>query len=594
MSEAAANYPSEVEGFLDNLFEGGPERTYVYCPTKDPETAFWQEYWFQWPKHKEQIVTHLLGQTDVKECYVSPSLFKAPSDKKAAWKGSNFVWIDFDGNAPSDLPDGIPSPSIRIQSSTKGNEHWYWRLDSFETDVNVIEGLSKQLAYTLDADKSGWDASQVLRPPGTIHHESKRRVRLLSANQRPHSLADFRNLVEPPEIVVVDTKFTDLPNIDEVIAKYKFKADTWDLFKKQKVHPDRSKAMMRLACDCVELGMSSEELYVILYNVDERWGKFKNRNDRVKQLTNLISRARGTTSANRQTHTDQDDRQHFISAGDFKKRKVMVKWLYKGFLQDRGFGIISSLPGVGKSSMTFRLAADMILMKKFLVWEPNFEEPKRVGFMSLEMDEVEIQSFLAEMYMSMTPEEIEIFDKHFFILDRGYSMALWDKKLQQHTIDDIDNLNLDVLMIDSLKAAGGLDEKKAEAFYDWLNHDIRKTRSMTVWIIHHNRKPTNEAGASKVPQGLEDLYGSTYISAHASTVIALHPQKKNGKERLMVIPLKLRLAPKDRHFTLERLPGTVYNVVETVPQNSSLVDAVTKDSEADQIDPKSNGLFGGG
>lgn len=579
MSQPATNYSSEVGDFLDSLFEG--QDGYVYCPTKNAESGYWQPYYFRYPKQKTAIVTHISDQTQSKDCYVAPSLFKAPSDKLQAWKGSSFVWVEFDGNAPENLPDGIPNPSIRIQSSTKGHEHWYWRLDNFETDSKVVSGLSKQLTYTLDADKSGWDASQVLRPPGTIHHDSGRRVRLLSANQRPHSIGDFKNLVVAPESVVLD-KFDHVPDSAEVVAKYKWEKDAWDLFqKKSQAVGTRSSAMTRLAFHCVEMGMTNEECYTILYNADERWGKFKNRSpeDRAKRLIGIITHCRGKKSLDKQLHLD-DDKERLQSLRDFMARDIKVDWAFDQFLSDKGFGIISGLPGVGKTSIALRLAACVILKQKFLQWNFIGKKDYKVAYLSFEMGSEENNKFLGEMLKYMGHNDKEKFLDNFFLVDRGYSMALWDKKEQQNILEELDAKETNFVIIDSIKAAGGLEEKKSDAFYDWVNAVLRKDRGFTVVFIHHNRKPSNE-NASKKPDGLSDLYGDMYIGAHATTVFSLW---RRGKS-LRIIPMKMRLAEMFNEFGIERLPGIQYSISEAVP---------VKDSNEDGEKPNDRGnrLFG--
>src|SRR5574339_388966 len=130
MSEKAKSeesYDVEIGNFLDSLYEG--QKGFVYTPVKQVDTGYWQTYFFKWPAQRMDIITHMLRQSELGDVYVSPSLFKAPSDKKQAWKGSNYVWIEFDGNAPKELPEGIPQPTIKIQSSTSKHEHWYWKLD---------------------------------------------------------------------------------------------------------------------------------------------------------------------------------------------------------------------------------------------------------------------------------------------------------------------------------------------------------------------------------------------------------------------------------------------------------------------------------
>lgn len=545
------SYATEVESFLDSLY--GDQKGWIYTPTKNPEIevgdkGYWQPYFWKWPEHKTAALTHLLDASKDKDVYVSPSIFKAPSDKKQAWKGSNFVWIDFDGNAPQNTPNGIPAPSIRIQSSVKGHEHWYWELEKFESDKVALEGLSKSLAYTLDADKSGWDCGQVLRPPGTLHQESKKRVRLLSATGKSHTYKDFKNLVTPSEPAVLNTTFEELPDVTEIVAKYKWEKEAINLFHKAKQPVgSRSSAMTRLGFHCIEMGMTNEECYAILFNADERWGKYKHRvpADRAKRLIGIISHCRGKKELDAELRLSE--RESFVSVGDFRKTNIKVKWLFKDFLTERGLGIISAAPGVGKSTISIRLGVSVVLAKDFFIWKSAMEHGKRVGFASFEMAGMECKKFLEDMWPSFTKEEQEIIDKNFFILPLGYSMSLSHKDHQQMILDEIDKHELDFLIIDSLKAVSGLDEKRLDNFFDWINKHVRDSRGCTVWLIHHNRKPANEG--PRKPRGLEDLYGDTFIGAHPTTVVSLW---RRSKSVLEVIPLKIRLAEESDPFAIRR------------------------------------------
>lgn len=179
----------ELIEFLDYLWgtespDGKP--TYVYLPVKD-EAGKWVKYTFAWPKNKKSVIQHVLAM-NAQGCdvYFSPALYKAARPVKENVKGTWSLWVDLDGNAPPDwsrVP--VPEPTLIVQSSLPGHEHVYWRLSEFmEADpppnpaVN-IEDQNRALSYALEADMSGWDSSQVLRPPGTINHKRNAPVQVL-------------------------------------------------------------------------------------------------------------------------------------------------------------------------------------------------------------------------------------------------------------------------------------------------------------------------------------------------------------------------------------------------------------------------------
>lgn len=583
------NYSTEIASFVDTLFSV-EDKGYIYSPTKN-QYGEWETHFFKWPQKRQDLILHVLTHSIDFDVYLSPSLFKAPNAKQQAWKGTNYVWIEFDGNVPEKLPKGIPEPSIKVQSSEQKHEHWYWRLKDFNTNGNEISGLCKSLTYTLDADKSGWDYNQVLRPPGSLHQESARRVQLLRSEATTYGFSDFRGLVKLDEIPdAVASVSKDLPDLGLTVAKYKWDDDAWDLFQKdtQQVGA-RSSAMTRLGFHCIEMGMSNEEAYVILFDADERWGKYKHRSpeDRAKRLTGIISHCRGKKELDAELRLS--DRESFVSLGDFRSSDIKVKWLYENFLTERGLGIISASPGVGKSTLSLRLGFAASLGLDFLIWKYLSPEPRRVGFLSLEMSGVEVGKFVSDMWPSFSAEQQASLDSNFFLLPLGYSLPLADKTHQQNILDEIDKHNIDFLIIDSLKAATALDEKKLDVFFNWINKYVREARNVTVWLIHHNRKPPNETGASRRPKDLGDLYGDTFITAHPTAVISLY---RRSKSEIEVIPLKVRLAEQGDPFVLRRSEHLNFELKEILDKHEDQDEVDKKEASKSNGKPVVDSLFG--
>jgi P4 family phage/plasmid primase-like protien len=72
------------------------------------------------------------------------------------------LYVDGDG---AQVPPDLPQPTAVVKSSP-GRAQFYWRL-SMPVPPEIGEDLNRRLAYALGADKSGWDLTQLLRPPGT-------------------------------------------------------------------------------------------------------------------------------------------------------------------------------------------------------------------------------------------------------------------------------------------------------------------------------------------------------------------------------------------------------------------------------------------
>lgn len=156
------------------------DRAFVYLPYKEPDgTWHAEDAMFLWPKMEKGIIRHTLSHAALgHDVYYCPALFDKARPIKENVRGSYFLWADMDGNAPQEWPikDSreevvIPRPTLIVQSSLEGHEHLYWELNTFLSDVTVLEDRNRAIAYALGGDTSGWDADQVLRPPHTHNYK---------------------------------------------------------------------------------------------------------------------------------------------------------------------------------------------------------------------------------------------------------------------------------------------------------------------------------------------------------------------------------------------------------------------------------------
>jgi hypothetical protein len=100
--------------------------------------------------------------------YFCPNVFSKPHRRREVYIPSCWLYADLDDTEPI-RNDAELSPTIAVESSP-GRYQGYWHVDKFLMR-DVHDRLNKQLTYALDADKGGWDITQVLRVPGTINHK---------------------------------------------------------------------------------------------------------------------------------------------------------------------------------------------------------------------------------------------------------------------------------------------------------------------------------------------------------------------------------------------------------------------------------------
>lgn len=531
-----------LDEFVDLLF--GDQEGVVYAPSKRPGTGRWKQHFFEWPLQRSELLQHFRTLADKNEVYISPILFSEKRVAPDTFKGTYYVWAEFDGKVPdnADL-----SPTITVQSSIPGHEHWYWRLDEFCTDPKIATGITRKLTYHYGADRSGWDYAQVLRPPDTINHKRNRaQVSVTHSNGAIYSVGDFDSIPDPPVATVklsIET-VEELPKLDPIIAKYSWKPDTYELFSKIVRQGTRSDALARLAFDCVEMGMSNLEVITVLEDADRRWKKFVNRTDRLKRLFGILEYVR--TQKALQAETTVDKPGGLFRFLDFINTEIKLKWIAPGLIPVAGSGIIYGPAEVGKSTWSLRMGMSIASGDdSYLVWP--IEKQTKVMFLSLEMAHDELQHFFA--HMDLNEETKTTLQENFFVWPVGHAYPLDVPEYQQEILSYVDQFQIGLIIIDSLALSmyGSIssddDVKRLNSFF---NEDLRSERGCGYWLIHHPHKPNPER-----KETFYEMFGSAYIGNNAQTIVNLRYAVRKSN-RLTCEVMKSRLSLNKPKFDLIR------------------------------------------
>lgn len=569
----------ELEEFLD--FMWGDNQGYAYIPIKEPhkEDADFEAKFFEWPKEKQEAVDYIIRVSPVAEVYFGPALYKkigSPVPENIL--GSQVLWTEFDGNAPKGgvLGDKIPHPTMRVRSSNEGHEHFYWKLDRFETEFEYIENINKAIAYTLQADSSAWDLTQILRPIGTKNHKRDRIVRLVTTSASVYSKEFFSSLEVPKQLAKQAIVLEEVPEALDVIFKYPWTTEEAEFFRKREMATGtRSSALMRLAYICAEHRMSDEEAFAILLNADSRWGKFKNRKDQQKRLLDLLNRARHKYPVDPEA---QIDGLPVFSWGELLKLEVHVDWLIPGILQRQGIMVVSGKPGVGKTQLTIQALIHIALGKPFLGWD--ITAPRKVGFVSMEMGQAEIKVFMEEMNSVLSEEDRELLHTNFQIVPIGQTLMFDNTADQKKIISYLESYLPEVVGFDSLSKTtlGSLEEATVKKVMDFADK-IRMNHDCSVVFIHHDRKA--QIG-NKRPKNLEDIYGSFYITATATTVLGMWQSDKTYEIELNYLKVRLAKAPNTQHITRTE-KGLSFEIAAA----RSLVEKASNDARSESEKPES-------
>lgn len=558
---------SNVEEFVDTIFEG--LNGFVYSPIKHKEDGFIQR-WFLWPDERGDLISSIEDDAVYGDVYLSPVIYEAESTK--AFHASNVCWVDWDYGIPESLGD-FPDPSIMVSSSSKADKaHAYWKLNGSIRDPQQLEKWNKQLAYALKGDTGCWNFSRVLRPPDTKNHKYNpvRDVTLVRIEETTLDTALLAILPEVPE-KASGTEWSvathTLPSIQSLNKKYRWTHNAWDFFTTPKYDGNRHKALTSVAITCKTMGMSNDETLAYLFDADDRWKKFKGRNDRLQRLQQIVLYAEATAPVV-ESEAEEDDTMESGSSvntseekevdfnqpqpfSKFTKAEYEIDWVIDGLLHAKGMGIVASPPGIGKTQFSLNLAMAVALGRPFLKWD--VPKPRRILFLSLEMSQPELKVYMDTLSAKLTEDERKLLDENFYVVYRP-AFRLGSEANQAKLTDWLDEIKPAGIFVDSLSRCIGGDLEKGEIdlVFDYLNQ-VKDARNMFVWFVHHNRKANFN---QKQPKKLEDLYGSQYIGAYASTVLGLW---KINHDELELNCLKLWLKPAFKSFFIKRQPDLTYS-----------------------------------
>jgi archaellum biogenesis ATPase FlaH len=384
-----------------------------------------------------------------------------------------------------------------------------------------------------------------------------------------YGLEDFAHIPSARKIVSTDLVIGSLPTLDDVKVLAKWTPELLEKFNRDASYfagppkRDRSAAMSELAHLGAELGWSDENIAVVLYNADDRWGKYKHRRDRERRVTDFINRARQKHGYNSLENVDltklinsanqsapvMGESKLVYGYQDFVDAEFKIEWVLDGLLAQGGFGLITGYPGTGKTQFSIAFGAHMALgEKKFLTWD-NVAGNKKVLFLSLEMSAAPLNHFMATIGKGYTNKNT--LNRNFLVAPFGTPINL-DTPEGQVFFDQIMNDHMpDILIIDSLQKIGSkelTDEQAVKTLIHYLSV-VRAKYSCAMVMIHHNRKKANDGQKKGVE--LSDVYGSTYITTDVDFVLSLKVVEGN---LLQVDTLKNRLGPTFDAFNITRNP----------------------------------------
>lgn len=522
----------QLDTYLDILFDG--LTGLVYSPVKTIE-GNWETHWFEYPTERQRLREHI--ESKVGDVYLSLATYNERRATKDSIKKLQVAWAEYDGQERIDFKQ-VPIPSAIVQTSSASHVHCYWRIDP--NNQGAVEDINRRLTYYLGADNTGWDATQLLRPPGTTNWKHNLPVFLADSSGGKYELSTFEHVPEVKSTPVEITDVKELLSLQEVLKKHTLPLKLLKMIKKEE--PDkgaRSSFLAKLALELAEEEFNHTEIVSLLRHADERVGKYSGRADQLKRLSQLADFAIIKTVAEDEVvvYTPEYVLSHVES----------LQWILPNWLHTHGMMIVAGAPNIGKTQFIMQMAYCLSEGERFLGYQAPTKQ--KVMVWSLEMD---IRSL--KYIMEHQREEWNHMPE-FLIIDEEASWTRYE--------DLIDQNNVNVVMVDSLTELHdeSADNANTEArrIMRWCRK-VRRRYNVAIILIHHTRKPTE---GNKRPNKLSDFIGSQDIGRVVETGLMLWEDSKG----IELSAVKARFAKKGPVGYLDRNKNLWYTRRENASEN---------------------------
>lgn len=517
-----------------------------FCVSTKSKSGKWKDHFFT-RKEISKALKFIKGRAEDYNVYMCPHSFSKPKRLREFSIDPLCFYADLDECDPNKLDI---KPTIVIQSSP-GRYVGYWL-----TDEPVPEELNRRMSYYIGADNSGWDRSQVLRIPGTLNLKYKE-TPLVKVLWRDGPIYEVKRLNKLIPGVSDDTGREVGGEATEIYDSYEKDLPRW--VRKELTNPrvqkgKRSEVLWKLINELLEVGMSKEEVFTLLWDND--WNKHAARRGGERQLSREIDKALGhhvggskklklkkSNKADNKGPTEQ--RFHIVTMDKIEEEEV--DWIIERMMARGQTTIWEGDPGVGKSYLLMWLAIHFCDGKR-LPWEGRsiHRKPLRVLYADMENSAGSVTK------VRLTDNGIEKPENYYqcvepFSVDDEESITAFEEQV-------LKVFKPDVVVIDPVNLyIGSADTYRASETQQALQvlKELSERYGFSLNIVRH----LNKSGAGKA------LYAGNGSIAFAGVAriiatVGWHPEEADVR---VVACTKNNLSPffGSIGYTIEALPDTI-------------------------------------
>ena len=315
---------------------------------------------WRWPEQADDIRAHIEAHHDDDQ-YFTPGVFSAPRRVSQHAIPVPWLWADLDPVDPRRVGD--LTPTIAWETSPDRYQ-CVWEMPYPRDAATEHGGPNHRLTHYIGADPSGWDATQLLRIPGSAHtkYGPQRGELLWTDGPRLH----WRQALRLPEVPTRDDDAA-MAALSEEAVRGVDRAAVW-----ARIRPlvsthtrelmalrdasglDRSEALWSVERDLADAGCSALEIVAVVMGT--ALDKYVGRGDHLRRLSTEAARA----VAERPVETLEGGALPNgapMWASDLASVHIpRPRWLIDGIWTRGGCGFISGAPKSYKSWIALDLA----------------------------------------------------------------------------------------------------------------------------------------------------------------------------------------------------------------------------------------------
>lgn len=534
----------------------GKQEGYVCLSTKTPgDKKSWSDNIYSWPQDRPEIAAFIDRHSEDYDVYWAPMVFSQPRRSVKYATECPYLWADLDPVSPHNC---FIKPSIAWESSP-GRYQCIWLLSDEITPLDHDE-LNKRMTYAVEADKSGWDITQVLRLPGTLNHKyvEKPPVKLMWMRKNlydPQDLANQLPAVGTSSLIDVDELDIELNDLRELVWPYRriLGDKLWELLftpSSQVQEGERSTRIWELEARLIEANIPISE--VVKIAKASPWNKYRGRKDENTRILQEVLKAEKRIRQGPIVSTG-DGRVPWVSYSRLMGQQMVGPgWLIEGIWANNSHGMIAGEPKTYKSIISTEIAVSvasglpmwdtykvtrqgpvMIIQEENAPWVVKDRLQKVAWGKGLLDGKVTIPNKgnkvkPGKIYVEFPPElPIKILNNWGFDLTQEEHRAVVEA--------EIDRVRPVLIILDPLYLMlGDIDDNSAQGLRSTLSWllQLKVTYNTSIMILHH----WNKGGQSG--RGGQRMLGSTTL--HAWVESALYTSVRDPDKNEVTVEREFR------------------------------------------------------